>query len=63
MYCDALSTALFVMGKEKSIEYWKKHYKNFDMILIDSNKKIYVTENINFESKTDSEIIKIEQKD
>ena len=51
------------MGKEKSIEYWKKHYKNFDMILIDSNKKIYVTENINFESKTDSEIIKIEQKD
>lgn len=58
IYCDALSTALFVMGKDKSVEYWKEH-QDFDMILIDSSQKIYVTENINF--KTDSEIIKIEQ--
>lgn len=62
MYCDALSTALFVMGKEKSIEYWKKNYHEFDMILIDSNQKIYFTENINFQNKSDSEIIKIERK-
>lgn len=62
MYCDALSTALFVMGKEKSIEYWKEHYQNFDMILIDEDNKIYVTENIEFKNKTGSEIIKIEQK-
>lgn len=61
LYCDALSTALFVMGKEKAIEYWRKNYQNFDMIMIENSGKIYVTENISFENKSDSEIIKIEQ--
>lgn len=30
---DALSTALFVMGKKDAIEWWKKH-QNFDFILL-----------------------------
>ena len=61
LYCDALSTALFVMGRENAVEYWKNNSQNFDMILIENNGKIYVTENISFENKSDSEIIKIEQ--
>lgn len=62
IYCDALSTALFVMGIDKAVEYWKNN-GNFDMILIDNNHKIYVTEDIDFKSTGNSEIIKIEQKD
>lgn len=61
LYCDALSTALFVMGRENAVEYWKNNSQDFDMILIENNGKIYVTENISFENKSDSEIIKIEQ--
>ena len=62
IYCDALSTALFVMGIDKAVEYWKNN-GNFDMILIDNNHRIYVTEDIDFKSTGNSEIIKIEQKD
>lgn len=40
--CDALSTALFVMGTEKAIEYWKNDH-SFDMILVSSDKTIYFT--------------------
>lgn len=43
--CDALSTALFVMGKEKAVEYWKLHH-NFEMILVTENKEIYITDGI-----------------
>lgn len=43
--CDALSTALFVMGKEKAVEYWKQHH-NFEMILVTENKEIYITDGI-----------------
>ena len=32
-YADALSTALFVMGKDKAVEWWKKN-PDFDFILI-----------------------------
>jgi len=61
--CDSLSTALFVMGEEKSEEYWRNN-PDFGMILIDSNKKIHVTDNINFKNTSDMEleIINIEQK-
>ena len=49
------------MGRENAVEYWKNNSQDFDMILIENNGKIYVTENISFENKSDSEIIKIEQ--
>ena len=30
---DGLSTSLFIMGKDKAIEYWKAHSKDFDFVL------------------------------
>ena len=34
--CDALSTALFVLGRDGAIAYWREH-GGFDMILIDES--------------------------
>lgn len=31
--CDALSTALFVMGLDDAIQYWREH-RDFEMILL-----------------------------
>ena len=43
---DALSTALFVMGKEKAVAYWKAHAKEFDVVLIEDDGTISVSEGI-----------------
>lgn len=43
--CDALSTALFVMGREKAAAYWRGH-PDFDMILITQEGEISLTEGI-----------------
>lgn len=44
--CDALSTACYVMGAEKSIEYWREN-GGFDMVLVTDNKEVLITETIN----------------
>lgn len=36
--CDALSTALFIMGYDKAINYWKQN-NDFEMIVITQDKK------------------------
>jgi thiamine biosynthesis lipoprotein len=43
--CDALSTAFFVMGAEKSAAYWKNH-GNFDFIILDENGEIWLSEGV-----------------
>lgn len=52
--CDALSTALFVMGLEKACEYWLEN-SNFDMIVITDNGEIYLSEGISGNFTLDSE--------
>lgn len=49
-YADALSTALFVMGKEKAIEFWKENGSDFEFIIMnqteDESLEIFYTENL-----------------
>ena len=43
---DGLSTALFVMGKEKACRYWESHRDEFQMVLMDESEEVFVTEGI-----------------
>ena len=43
---DGLSTAVFVLGKEKGIELWREHADIFDMILLAEDGKLTVTRGI-----------------
>ena len=61
---DALSTALFVMGKEKAITYWRAHADEFDMVLIEDNGNITISEGLedSFSSERSYETIEREAK-
>lgn len=43
--CDALSTALFVMGAEKAEEFWREN-GGFDLVMITDENEIILTEGI-----------------
>lgn len=43
---DGLSTSLFIMGKEKAEEYWRRHADVFDVILVENNGSVSVSEGI-----------------
>lgn len=45
MRCDGLSTALFVMGREQAVEFWKKQ-PDFEMILVTKDGKLYFTQGL-----------------
>ena len=57
---DGLSTSLFIMGKDKAIEFWRAHSDEFDIIMLTDEGKLYVTEGIqdDFSTKMEMEIIK-----
>ncbi len=40
--CDGLSTALFVMGLNKGLDYWREH-RDFECILMDEEMNIWIT--------------------
>jgi thiamine biosynthesis lipoprotein len=56
---DALSTAMFVLGKEKAIDYWRHHAGTFQMILMDSKKQIWVTSGLKGQVQSDRYKIRI----
>ena len=41
--CDAFSTALFVMGEEQAVEFWRGSGYDFDMILITEDGRLLAT--------------------
>ena len=45
LVCDALSTALYVMGYEEAVEYWKDH-PGFDAVFITSDGLLHITEGL-----------------
>lgn len=53
---DALSTSLFVMGKDKSIDFYKKTNYDFDFILYTSNDKLIISEGIKDKFSSDLDI-------
>lgn len=54
--CDALSTALFVMGYEKAVEFWKEN-NDFNMLLVKNNGEIHATPGASMIFKTEFDVI------
>lgn len=44
--CDALSTALFVMGEEKALDFWRSSGYDFDLVLVTEDDRVVVTDGI-----------------
>lgn len=45
--CDAYSTALFVMGEERALDFWRGHSENnFDLVLITEDGRVIITEGL-----------------
>lgn len=51
---DGLSTALFVLGKERSTELWRENKDKFDMILCTKGNELYVTQGIGSSFSSDN---------
>lgn len=45
-YADGLSTALYVLGREKAVEYWRMHKADFDFVFLDEGGMLWVSEGI-----------------
>ena len=44
--CDALSTALFVMGEERALDFWRSGVYDFDLVLVTADGRLLVTDGI-----------------
>ncbi len=44
--CDAFSTALFVMGEERALDFWRESGYTFDLVLVTEDGRVVVTEGL-----------------
>lgn len=60
---DGLSTSLFIMGVDEAEKYWRAHSDEFDMILLDDDGKLYVSEGIasNFSTSLEMEVVEYQE--
>ena len=56
---DALSTSLYIMGLADAVTYWKDSGDAFEMILITDKGKIYATDGIFGQIRSEEEIKEI----
>ena len=57
---DGLSTSLFIMGKDKAIEYWKAHSKDFDFVLCEDDGTLIVSKGLKDKFTPQDENAKVE---
>ncbi len=60
MLADALSTSLYLMGREEAVSYWERYGEEFEMILVTEKGEILVTEGICEEFETEEEYLVID---
>ncbi|MEY8524518.1 FAD:protein FMN transferase [bacterium 1XD8-76] len=53
---DALSTALYIMGFDEAVSYWRENTDTFDMVLITVDGKLYATKGIAERIRTEREL-------
>lgn len=60
---DALSTALFLMGREGAVDFWRA-YGGFEMVVVTEDQQVFVTEGLenNFETEEPVTILRREGK-
>ena len=44
--CDALSTALFVMGEEKALDFWRTSGSGFELVLVTEDGRVVSTDGL-----------------
>lgn len=42
-HCDALATALFILGPERALEFWRGSSEYFDMVLVTEDNRVLIT--------------------
>lgn len=60
MLADALSTSLYLMGREEAVSYWERYGEEFEMVLVTEKGEILVTEGICKEFETEEEYLVID---
>ena len=60
MLADALSTSLYLMGREEAVSYWERYGEEFEMVLVTEKGEILVTEGICEEFETEDEYLVID---
>ena len=63
MLADGLSTAVFIMGREKAADYWRQYGDEFEMILMADDGTVSVTEGLEDSFTTEFSLSVIKRKE